>query len=339
MMRVEAIPAGVSLRKRRCAFRIWNGVNMKWCGLVAIVLVHMAAMTALASAQEPASNPEVIRLWPGTPPGTTDWTGPETSDAYKLPDGGSVRTVSNVTTPTLLAYRPAPGTGNGTAVIVCPGGGFTELAIEHEGEMVARWLAERGITAFVLKYRVHPGPAIVYPVNKQQMVEMFAKRQRTKQARRRIAIIDGIQAMHYVRANAGRFAIAPDRVGMMGFSAGALTTMGVVLDSTSADRPNFAAPIYGAMIEDKVPSKDAPPLFIALAQDDELVPTQESLKIYSRWTDANLPAELHIYAKGGHGFGMVKQNLPVDHWTEAFEAWLKAGGWMGGQPAPAAVTK
>ena len=104
--------------------------------------------------------------------------------------------------------------------------------------------------------------------------------------------------------------------------------MGVVMDSTAADRPNFAAPIYGAM-EDKVPPVDSPPLFIVAAQDDDFVPAIESTAIFDRWFAAGLPAEIHVYESGGHGFGAIKLNAPIDNWEDAFVAWLTAHGWAG----------
>jgi len=244
----------------------------------------------------------------------------------KLP-GGTIRMLGNVTTPTLTAYRPKNGTANGTAVIVIPGGGFVSLAIDHEGVQVAEWLAQRGVTAFVLKYRVHPNPAFRIPPGLRQNPERFAEFFAQFDGGRPIAVADATQALRFLRANASRFGIAPDRIGMIGFSAGAITTMGAVMNEAPADRPNFAAPIYGAM-ENKAPPKDAPPLFIAVTEDDPAVPAPESLAIFSRWNAALLPAELHVYERGGHGFGMTPHNLPVDSWTAAWEAWMRSHGWL-----------
>ena len=298
--------------------RLW-----KTAGCAALL---MAAVPALAASPAPA--PEVVRIWPGAPPGTGDWKGPETDRSVNLPHAPSIHMISNITVPTLTIFRPAPGQANRTAVIVCPGGGFQYLAITHEGDMVARWLAERGVTAFVLKYRVRPSPSFRIPGDIRHHPERFAAFAQSMEGGRRIAVADAVQAIRFLRANAARFAISPDRIGLMGFSAGAMTTMGVILDTQSpADRPNFAAPIYGAM-EDKAPPKDAPPLFIAAAQDDYAIPISQSVAIFSKWTAANLPAELHIYERGGHGFGMTPHHLPVDNWTAAFEAWLKADGWL-----------
>jgi acetyl esterase/lipase len=285
----------------------------------------LIALTVLV-AGVPARAAEELPLWPGAAPGTEDWSGAETVQTLKLP-GGPIRMIGNVTAPTLTVYRPRPELANGTAVIVVPGGGFVSLAIDHEGIMVAEWLAERGVTAFVLKYRVKPNPNFRIPGNLRRNPELFAKFKATFSAGIPIAVADATQALRYVRGNAGHFGIAPDRIGMIGFSAGAITTMGAVLNPDPADRPSFAAPIYGAM-DDKAPPGDAPPLFIAVTEDDPAVPATESIAIFNRWNAALLPAELHVYEKGGHGFGMTPKNLPVDGWTAAFEAWMRSHGWL-----------
>lgn len=286
----------------------------------------LALLTATTAFAKDRQEPEVIALWPGAPPGTEDWSGPETVQTYPIP-GQPMRVLGNVTKPTLTVYRPNPKRANGTAMIVAPGGGFNSLAIDHEGILVAQWLAERGVTAFLLKYRVRPNPNFRFPGDMRKHPELFPQFRQTFAAGIPIAVADATQAIRYLRANADRFAIAPNRIGMVGFSAGAITTMGAVMNDAAADRPNFAAPIYGAM-DEKAPPVDGPPLFIAVTQDDPAVPATESLKIYSSWTAAGLPAELHVYERGGHGFGMRKLNLPVDNWTGAFEAWMKSHGWL-----------
>jgi acetyl esterase/lipase len=298
----------------------------------AAMYVGVSLSLAIANARgdsAPTETAEVVKIWPGAAPGTDDWTGPEVQTLLPLHFTQPTYTVTNVTTPTLTVYRPAPGSANGTAVVVCPGGGFQNLAITHEGLLVAQWLADRGITAFVLKYRVRPSPGFRIPPDIRRHPDRFAEFAQSMEAGRRIAVADGIQAMRYLRTNAAKFGIAPDRIGIMGFSAGAMTTMGVVMDSEPADRPNFGAPIYGAM-EKMDPPKEGPPLFIAATQDDAAVPVAESVAIFSSWTAADLRAELHLYERGGHGFGMVPHHLPlpVDNWTGAFEAWLKTHSWI-----------
>lgn len=307
-----------------------NCILRAGAGLLALAAVNYAAPMALAKT---APAPETVRIWPGAAPGTEDWTGPEVNTPLKmpphmqLPGHAELAMVGNVTVPTLTIYRPATGKANGTAVMVAPGGGFQTLAMTHEGEMVAEWLVQRGVTAFVLKYRVKSNPNFRIPPDLRRHPERFAQFAATFDAGRPIAVADGIQAMRYIRANAGRYGIATDRVGMIGFSAGAITTMGVVMNAAPSERPNFAAPIYGAM-EDKAPPADGPPLFIAVTQDDGAVPADQSVAIFSQWTKAGLPAEMHVYEAGGHGFGMTTLGKPVDGWTNAFEAWLRSHGWL-----------
>jgi acetyl esterase/lipase len=298
-----------------------------------IVIGACAALLGIArpaghavAADAAAQTPEVVRIWPGAAPGTEDWTVVEKDN---IGPGSSVPVlVTNVTVPTLTVFRPAPGHESGAAVIVAPGGGFQALAFNSEGVMVAKWLAERGVTAFVLKYRVKftPGSA---PTGAGGAAD-FDRRQQVHEASAQIAMADGLQAMRYVRANAAKYRVSPDKIGFMGFSAGAMTTMRVVANAAPGDRPNFAAPIYGALQAGKSPPADGPPLFIAAARDDPQVPVRKSVDIFLAWKEAGLPAELHIYETGGHGFGMLKKNKASDHWTAAFEDWLRAHGWITG---------
>jgi acetyl esterase/lipase len=291
----------------------------------AAALLLLAPWSALAQPASP-STPEVIRLWPGQAPGTESWTGTETTQHLSFPDGTSADLLTNTIVPALTVIRPAAGRANGTAVVVAPGGGFQVLAWNEEGLKVAHWLADRGVTAFVLKYRVRtrpegqPRPGGDFDANELKLrpVEQFA-------------FADGNQAIRTVRAQAQRFGIDPHRVGMIGFSAGAMTTMGVVLEGDPAARPDFAAPIYGAMHAVPVPA-DAPPLFIAAAADDNLVPPAKSVAIFTNWRAAGRPAELHIFEKGNHGFSMRVQHLPVDGWPTLFEAWLRDHGWLSPRP-------
>lgn len=292
-----------------------------------------AAILASATAAFAAPAPEVIKLWPGQPPGTETWTGAEIDRPAATRGGPWPKMVTNVTVPTLTVFRPEPGRATGAAIIVCPGGGFQVLAFDHEGAMVGQWLADRGVTAFVLKYRVRMTPAFRLVPDARHHQAEFDAASRQLEPGRRIAVADGIEAIHFVRANAAKYGVVPDRVGVIGFSAGGMTTMGVVMDSSPADRPNFAAPIYGAMEADKAPPKDGPPLFIVAAQDDTTVPVQKSVEIFSSWTAADLPAELHLYETGGHGFGMLKHHKASDEWPTAFDAWLRGHGWSVAPPS------
>lgn len=284
-----------------------------------LALSFVAALAFSATAQVAASpTEEVIPLWEGEAPQTDKSIGPERNSQSNGPVG-PIKVINDVTHPTLTVYRPSPEKANGAAMLVLPGGGFAGLAWDVEGTEVATWLTERGITAFLLKYRVHP-----FPVSPQELAKLTVEDvlELLKPAWK-IAVIDAKKAVDLVREKADQFQIDPKKIGMIGFSAGAATTMGVLLETNAT--LNFAAPIYGMSMSDqpKVPAT-APPLFIAVAQDDATVPPSRSLDIYQLWANANRPVELHLYEQGDHGFGMRKRGLPVDRWTEAFEAWLRS---------------
>jgi acetyl esterase/lipase len=274
-----------------------------------------------------AALPEIITLWPNGAPGSEDWNQREQEQITPPPI--SFRTVRNVTQPTLTAFLPNPAVATDTAVIICPGGGFLSLAIDHEGMDVARWLSARGVAAFVLKYRLFRTE--VHDEDFQRLAEVyFSDRSKMREVTKQIgplAIADGQQAVKVVRQRASEWGIAPDRIGIMGFSAGGRVTTGVTLEHDADSHPNFAAPIYGALWEDISVPDDAPPLFIALANDDELA-VDPGVALYCAWRAAGHPVELHIYAQGGHGFGMREQGLPIDHWIDRFGEWLQVQGFM-----------
>jgi acetyl esterase/lipase len=270
---------------------------------------------------------EVIPLWPGDPPGSEDWT--QLEQEIFAPPPIRFRSVRNVTQPTLTAFLPHPSKATGTAVIICPGGGFHALAIDHEGRDVARWLNARGVAAFVLKYRLL-ATEVRDEDFERQFQENLSDRNKIREVTKQIgplAIADGQQAVRIVRQRALEWGLAPNRIGIMGFSAGGRVTAGVALEHDAQSRPNFAAPIYGALWEDITVPADAPPLFMALANDDELA-VEPGLALYSAWRAAGHPVELHIYAQGGHGFGMRKQGLPADHWIDRFGEWLQIQGFL-----------
>ncbi len=277
--------------------------------------VAIAAAILLAASSSGAA--ENIPLWKGTPPG---------SPAVALDEVVShdrTALLRNVTQPTLTAFLPDPAHASGAAVIVAPGGAFIMLAIDHEGRDVAKWLAARGIAAFVLEYRVAETPrseAGFQELREAQLRDpsllqpIFAKQVP-------LAIEDALQAVRVVREAAAQWRIRKDRVGMLGFSAGALLACAVATRGRGETRPDFAAAIYGPKCGDPVPA-DAPPLFIAAAADDRSVSPEESVLLSTSWRAAGRSAELHLYAEGGHGFGLYRQGLPSDHWIEAFHRWL-----------------
>jgi acetyl esterase/lipase len=269
-----------------------------------------------------------VPLYPGAPPGSEDWSYPEVEEPPVPPAGiGSVR---NITRPALIPYLAEPTVANGTAMIVCPGGAFHGLAMYHEGHDVARWLQERGVTAFVLKYRVIRTPdsqeEFAQHISKMRSLPFEENERVIEEATREVrplAVADGLQAVKVVRERASEWGIRSDRIGMVGFSAGGFVTASVALDHDASSRPDYAGVIYGALVKDVVVPADAPPLFMALTNNDE-VAVEPSLRLYSAWRRSGHPVELHIYAHGDHGFGMIEQGLPVDSWAHRFWAWLRS---------------
>ncbi|MCW3119278.1 MAG: 1,4-beta-xylanase [Chitinophagaceae bacterium] len=253
-----------------------------------------------------------------------DWNEKETSvNAF------NARLVYNVSHPTLTVFPADSAVANGTAIIICPGGAFQILSIESEGYEVAKWLNKKGVTAFVLKYR------LAHSVTNDPVKELFAKQPNTEKFNEEIkplvafAITDGLNAITYVRKHAVDYNIAGNRIGIIGFSAGGTVAAGVAYTYSGESRPDFAAPIYpyvGSFAKSTVPA-DAPPLFTIAAADDQFGFDKHAIRLYEDWLGSKHVAELHIYAKGGHGFGMHKQNLPVDNWIEAFNEWLIQQGF------------
>jgi acetyl esterase/lipase len=293
--------------------------------VLALAVFAWGCHRAPQGASAAQSSAEVVRLWPGPAPGTDTWRGAEQQADAEIPNVGKVHVITNVTVPTLTVFRPPAGKGNMTGIIIVPGGAFRALPWDLDGTEPARWLTQRGITAFVLKYRVRP-PDPSAPAGDGSF-DGFA---RATANAREIAVADAEQAMRLVRANARRFGAAPDRIGMIGFSAGAMTTMLVAMAPDPAVRPNFAAALYGALLSADEPPRDAPPVFVVAAQDDPQVPPARAIEIFQRWNNAGLPAEVHIYETGGHGFAFRPGHQPVHSWPVAFEAWLSARGLMAG---------
>lgn len=257
-----------------------------------------------------ARSQQVVNIWPGVAPGSENWTQKE-----RIIENTPVGTVIfNVVTPTLTAYLPERTKATGTGVIIAPGGAFVALAISLESNDVARRLQERGIAAFVLKYRIMEKRGEGIPAN-MNMDEAG-----------KYGIADGIQSLKVVRQRAAEWGVSPDRVGFMGFSAGAMVTSGALLQKDASSRPNFAAMIYGAPFG-KMPDIPAklPPIFLAWAQDDD-VALQPINRFYDALRAAGHKPETHIFSAGGHGFGMKKQGTSSDHWIDSFYYWLEAQG-------------
>lgn len=258
-------------------------------------------------------------------------TGPgqRAEDWYRM--NGSLQ-VRNTSEATLTPFLPPAGSGTGAAVIVAPGGAFLGLAIEEEGFRVARWLADHGIAAFVLKYRVLPTPADPATFRR----EMVAVRSGgTASFRPPLdtppeALADGLAAVRHVEANAAKYGIDPKRVGMMGFSAGAFLTLSVAEANNPAARPAFIAPIYGRQRPARVPA-GAPPLFVLLAADDPLF-GQGELDLVNSWRKAGAPVEFHLIQNGGHGFGLGTPGTTSNDWIELYYRWLAVNGMLQARP-------
>ena len=280
---------------------------------------------------------EVIRLWPDGAPSPIEGVGPEVEYEVTAGVAQGTKFLRNIWDPTISVFTPA-GEPSGIGVVVVPGGGWTINAMSHEGFDVAEWLTAAGHTVFLLKYRVMSSgadqakfesrqarndvnlagqlPAAQAPRAIGKLIDIPAYHQA-----RAAAEEDGVRAVEVVRQIAERYSVRPESIGMMGFSAGAFLIIDVAI---GAHRPElaFLAAIYGGETRGATVPADAPPLFSAVAQDDRLLfKIVEGL--HADWTDADRSSEMHVFAKGGHGFGMVKQGIPTDRWTDLFLAWLE----------------
>jgi acetyl esterase/lipase len=269
---------------------------------------------SLAAAERPAEIP----LWPAGAPGSEGKTAKElvtTSASGEL-------SVSSIHSPSITPYLPAKDKATGTAVLVIPGGGHRVLAITHEGYNVGEWLRDRGIAAFVLKHRLAREAGSTYRID----AESFADTQR---------------AIRLIRSRAREWNIDATRLGAMGFSAGGelVALAGMRFDAGDAasaeaidrqpSRPDFLGLIYPGRSGDIQPTKDTPPAFLACAYNDRPDISEGLADAYLRFKRAGVPAELHIYGTGGHGFGLRQTNRrPVGGWMIRFEEWLADSGFL-----------
>jgi acetyl esterase/lipase len=275
------------------------------------------------------TEPEVIRVWPDGVPESDQrhLVGPE----LERPQWENSRLIRNVSQPKLTVFLPEPSVAVGTGIVVCPGGGFHFLMVDKEGTEVAQWLNARGLAAFMLKYRLVPTPdndsAFI-----EQASDLSQRRLQIDQVRP-LAAADGLQAVRTVRQQVARWGIQSDRLGILGFSAGGAVAADVATRyDDAASRPSFAAPIYAPWEGDGPVPSDVPPLFLAAAGDDDLVDVKSSLALYAAWRAVGRPAELHLYSKGGHGFGLLRHGLPSDHWIDQFWVWLQAHEFVPNNP-------
>jgi acetyl esterase/lipase len=290
------------------------------------ICLAVALTAGLAAAGRAADKPLVLDLWPSSPPGAKGDAGPEKLTG---PKGG--RLLTNVSKPTLTVFRPARDKDTGVAVVIAPGGAYRILAWDHEGLAVAAWLNTIGVTGVLLKYRV-PVPGDLDSWSDPS----FPPRQ------------DAQRALSLVRSKAKEWGIDPHRVGMLGFSAGGHLTALAALHSDKrsyepidpADRescrPDFAVIIYpGGVVkrgsDQLAPAfhvtrkEKGPPAFLAQCSDDP-VGVENSVRLYLALERAGVPAELHVYTRGGHGFGLRPGKGPASEWPKRCEEWLRDQG-------------
>nr|WP_314446231.1 alpha/beta hydrolase [uncultured Sphingomonas sp.] len=299
-----------------------------WFHTASLVLAAFAAVPA--AAQDDRMVPVAVPAQPGALElGTGPLPGASAKEAWHRQYGSLF--ARNVTVATLTPVLADPAKATGAAVIVAPGGGFRTLSMENEGWQVARALADRGVSAFVLKYRLNQTPADMAAFERS-MAEMFSGAARPPRATGAAAvaslapqIADARAAFALVRSRAAQWRVDPNRVGMIGFSAGAMLTLATTLEAKDAN-PAFIANIYGPLTAMAVPA-DAPPMFVALAADDPFF-ANSGFGLVESWKAARRPVEFHLYEQGGHGFGMYQKDTTSTGWFDAFVRWLGIHGHL-----------
>lgn len=300
--------------------------------LVGIGIAAACVMAMPVQAQNDRMTPMAIPAQPNAIIlGTGPLPGATAAESWHQQYGSAF--ARNVSIATLTPYLPDPAKANGTAVIVAPGGGFMTLSMENEGSNVAAALAAHGVAAFVLKYRLKPTPADL-GAYQRRMAAMFSAAGRPvapppsgEAAFAGLApqLADSRAAFAVVRKRAAEWHIDPNRIGMVGFSAGAMLTLATALSQPDT-KPAFIASIYGPMGQMTVPA-DAPPLFDALAANDPIF-GNSSFGLIDSWRAAKRPVEFHLYEQGGHGFGMYPKETTSTGWFDAFVSWMRMHGWV-----------
>jgi acetyl esterase/lipase len=310
-------------------------MDMKLRWIVLGLLLASAGVQAETAVWQPASGHTQVPLWPGMAPDLQPVPGPETvTRSHTLLAGKPATSVTNVTQPTMTVYAPT-GKNTGAAVVVIPGGGFEILAMDFEGTEACDWLTSRGITCVLLKYRVPSKPydwkCDCRPHNLELSVPSLQDVQRT---------------MRLVRFHAAQWHIEPHKIGVLGFSAGGFLVAEIstnfnrhlyapvdAADKESA-RPDFAMPIYpghlttgDGKLNSNVPvSSETPPTFLVQAENDYVDGVDQSLVYYTALAKAHVPAEMHLYARGGHAFGLRQTSDPITDWPRLAEVWLRTIG-------------
>ncbi|EEF59581.1 alpha/beta hydrolase [Pedosphaera parvula] len=292
-------------------------------------------LRAQTNVWQPSPGHTQVSIWPGAVPDAQPVPGPEmaTTVTNKLIAGKPWLRVDNVSQPTMTVYSPK-GTNTGVAVVVFPGGGYNCLAIDLEGTEICEWLASKGITGVLLKYRV-PGSGPHWdPQRKRRVVPKVLT-----------ALEDAQRTLGLVRFHAAEWHIDPHKIGVLGFSAGghlvaAISTRfdkrlyrAVDAADKKSCRPDFAVPVYpGHMLEDTstefelnptIPvTGNTPPTFLLQAEDDPVDEVRNSLVYYTALKNAGVPVEMHLYAQGGHAYGLRRTKFPITGWPQLVETWL-----------------
>src|SRR5437763_10109896 len=294
-------------------------------------------ITCLLTASAAADDPVVVPLWPGKPPDETADIGPETVrmspklERKQVEVTESTKMITNVTKPTLTIYRPVKDKDTGTAMLICPGGGYWNLYWQLEGEEVAHWLNSIGVTGILLKSRVPRRP------------------DEPKGVPARRPLQDAQRAVSLVRSKAKEWGIAPDRIGIVGFSAGGHLAIATAtgfekrtyepvddIDKVSC-RPDFAVPVYSGYLKSEVKDElaagvrvpaDTPPVFLAHGGADPVSPPEHSVIMYLALRRAGVPTEVHVYAGALHGFGVRPVSNPCGTWTRSCADWMRHQGFL-----------
>lgn len=302
----------------------------------AALAAALLCTAAVASAQDDRMTPIDTPAQPDAIPlGTGPLPDAQQSEAWHRQYGSVF--ARNVTEATLTPFLPDPAKANGTAVIVAPGGGFRSLSMQNEGWDVARALADRGVAAFVLKYRLNQTPADLdgFAQSIRQMLSgpRPPRDPGSAESAKMLApqLADSRAAFALVRSRAAEWRVDPKRIGMVGFSAGAMLTMVTALSGEDA-KPAFIGNVYGPISALQVPA-DAPPLFVALAADDGLF-SNAGFGLIESWQRAGRPVEFHYYERGGHGFGMYRKETTSTGWFDAWVAWMTMHGFMDPEGTP-----
>lgn len=252
-------------------------------------------------------------------PDNVHWATPEREYFAKQWGGNAI---TNVSVPEMLMYQPSPEKNNGTSVILAPGGGIYALSVGQEGYNVAKYLTEKGVTVFILKYRL-------VPTGEDGIEDLIAIVNKDNNERIRLtkkvlpySVNDGLNAVSYIRKNAKNLNVNPNKIGFIGFSGGGVILFGVVNQSDKTNQPDFYVPIYpGTDLITPEPTTNTSPTLFIVAANDRLIDATVFTELFNKWHKAGVKTGMHMFSQGGHGFGTWKQNLPVDNWLDRFYEW------------------